>query len=81
VAIIPTKFAQCFRGLHVPEEDAAVAAAGGKGRITGCDIEREDFVAVRRVGLNELRGFGRLMGSSGLGGSGARRIVQSDGAI
>lgn len=52
MSLIPTKALDGLRGRDVPEEDGAVAAAGGEGCVVGGDGEGEDFVAVRGVGLD-----------------------------
>ena len=45
------------RGLHVPEEEGAVAAGGGEVRVCAGDGEGEDRVAVRGVFLDWLDGW------------------------
>jgi hypothetical protein len=39
-------------GRHIPEEDGAVAAYAGECCVVGRDGDVEDFVAVRRIGLD-----------------------------
>lgn len=64
-------------GGDVPEEDGAVAATGDEALVVGCYVQREDFVPVGGVGLDETalgdggrrgRGFGRDVGRSGIYG-------------
>lgn len=52
MASVAAESSDGLSGDYVPEEDGAVAAAGGEGGIVRGDGEGEDFVAVCGVGLD-----------------------------
>ena len=70
-----------LRGRDVPEEDGAVAADAGKRRVVGRDAEVEDFIAVRRVGLDELGCRGRGEGVGCRSGGRPGWVVEADGTV
>lgn len=67
----------------VPEKDSTVAASRDEALVVRGDGEAEDFVAVRRVGLDEaaLGDGGFLLGFDGGDGCAGEGVVEADGAV
>ena len=55
---MPIKSPQRLRRRDIPEKDGFIPADGREARVVGRDAEVEDFVAVRRVCLDQARGGG-----------------------
>ncbi len=70
---MPAESAQSPRSGNIPEEDLPVPAYRSEARVVVGDGDVKDFVAVRRVGLDEA---GFELGGVGFGG-----VVEVDGAI
>lgn len=82
MALVPPEAAERLRRRYVPEEDAAIAPYGCEARIVRRDADVEDLIAVRRIGLDQLRWFRWCEGVRWVCWCwSARGVVQSNGAV